>query len=148
MQINEFTQTESEFEAGLKADRGDLRQFYEMVEGDDDKYSVANPGYRLAPVYFRIYLERRPSKRAAQALAFAFRVWRELKGVSNEVRKAVGHISEEDASLAEIGQAWKIWETVAEGTYLSFDRDDQLADGLALLAARGKSHFQKKVRAA
>jgi peroxiredoxin len=131
--ITTLTQEETEFQAKYKADSELIRTFDETVEGDQDKYKPTNPRYRLAPEYFQIYLEKRPSKIATQALRRAFRMWSRLKGVSGQVREALKHISNKEDSAWESQEMQEVWDAVGDGIRFSFLTDGQSEQGLFLL---------------
>ena len=129
------TDTEAEFDERRRADRDRLKDFFANC-GDGQEYTDANPGYGQAREYFRYYLDRRPSKTAAVVLAFAFGTWQHLKGVSDEVRRAVEQISEEPSVAKEMRQVWtEVWESVEAGIVGPFQRDDRFEEGLSLVEA-------------
>lgn len=127
------TTTAADFEAVRDADRHEYWRFYRNLKEGDDEFSVANPAFRLAPRYFRYYLERRPSHTATQALAFAFEMWDQLKGVSGDVREAFTQIDPDDQFCGDLAEVQETWRKVALGVRRSFGRDDRIRDGLDLL---------------
>ncbi len=127
------TETEAEFDERREADRERFKEFLGSCQ-EGEEYTSANPGYALAREYFQYYLARRPSKNAAQALAFAFRTWRHLTGVSDDVRQAVSQISEEPSASKEIEQVWtEVWESLEGGIIGPFQRDGKLGEGFSLI---------------
>lgn len=132
MDLSPTTAT-AEFKAIRDVDRQQYWDFARRLKQGDDEYCPANPAFRLAPRYFRYYLERRPSDTATQALAFAFEMWDQLKGVSNDVREALSQIGREEQLYGDLAQAQETWRKVALGVRRSFARDEHIRDGLDLL---------------
>jgi hypothetical protein len=133
------TETETEFDERRKADRERLKDYHAGCQ-DGEECTSANPGYALAGEYFLYYLARRPSKTAAQALAFAFGIWGHLRGVSDTVRQAVGQISEDPSTAVEIRQVWtEVWESIERGIIGAFQNDGQLGEGFSLVEVLAES---------
>ncbi len=127
------TKSEAEFNERQKSDREGFRAFLGSCR-EGEEYTSANPGYALGRAYFQYYLDRRPSKIAAQALSFAFWIWRRLTGVSDDVRQAVGQISEEPSASKEIQQVWtEVWRNIEGGIISPFQRDGRLGEGFSLI---------------
>lgn len=120
-QDNTLTQEEAAFQAKWKVDSGRIRQFYDAITADQDANGEANPQYQLAPEYFQIYLERKPSTIATQALERAFSMWGQLKGVSGQVQNALTNISYEE----------DVWDKIADGILYAFWNDGDIEGGYA-----------------
>ena len=91
-----------EFEAQLKADWDRLRIHQEQL-GLGKTTRSESPEYKLAPQYFQMYLDLRPSKVAEKALETAFRMWGNVSGVTEESKKAI----------EQIGYSEDVWHIVA-----------------------------------
>ena len=105
-----LAQEEIDFQTKCERDTEEIRQFFQSINGLEDRHVETNPYYRLAPEYFQIYLNNKPSAIATQAVEKAFSMWRGVRGASHQVEEALTHLSYEE----------DIWETVGEGIWGSF----------------------------
>lgn len=101
--------TEAELEARIRDDQARMRRYYDSLGQDDEAAGSANPAHQLAPAYFRVYLERRPSPLATRALGRALCLWGQVRGASGHVRQAV----------AQVGPDEDVWVDEAVGGVLN-----------------------------
>ena len=120
-----LTQEESDFQSKWDTDSDEILRFDEISETDPT--NVTNPRYRLAPEYFRIYLETRPSKLATRALRHALNMWWVVQGVSDEVQEAIKQISHEEDYEKDV------WNDVEHCVFSTLSEEDWPEEGLALM---------------
>lgn len=112
-----LTQDEAQFREKLKTDWEEVRRYWEEPDGK------VNPQHRLAPAYFKIYLEKRPSDLATRALGTAFTMWGNLKGVSDQVQQVLKQIPYEE----------DVWGDIGHCLLRAFHHDERADEGLILV---------------
>jgi peroxiredoxin len=117
------TQEEIEFQERHGKAWEEVRAFLQTVSSEEDLYSPRNPQHRLAPEFFQISLERRPSEVATRALDTAFTMWSNLRGVSDHIRMILPQIAYEE----------DVWDKVSNGIISAFSREDRREEGLSLI---------------
>ena len=128
-----LTGTDAEYKSMYTAHRENILRFYRALKPGEDAAVEANPGYELAPIYFQLYQDERPSAKATHALAFSFQVWDYLSGVSGQVGDALSQICHDEVLVGDLDNVQETWRRIALGVRRCFARDDQLQAGLALL---------------
>ena len=127
---------ERRFKEQVQADRAKLLPL--LVSGSTaTRRQLSQPYQHLGDKYFRIYLEKRPSKLAAQALGVAFTLWGEGACVE-EIRQALTQISPQE----------DVWHLVLPGLRQAFYLRDEAATGLQLIAQLASDVVPLKSRSA
>lgn len=118
------THEEIEFQTKHTEAWQEVRQFLETErERNGQDFFTNNPQHQLAPEFFQIYLEKKPSPIAAKALSNAFAMWGNIKGVSDQVDTAIKHISYEE----------DVWDLVVNGLRRTFSEHDDRHEELIYL---------------
>ena len=134
--------TDTELDAILERDRAKIRRFRDSGDGGTAGGDPpgTDPAYRCADTYVQLYRDHRPSLPATRALAAAFRLWRELDGVSERVREEVEAIPQDlHSDFDDDIDRVRIWDGIGYGIVGCFTHEGRRGEGLELLERFGAS---------
>lgn len=130
------SQEEIEFQEKHGKAWEEVSAFLQTVSTEEDFYGPKNPQYRLAPEFFQLYLEKKPSEVATRALDTAFTMWGNLRGVSDHLQMI----------LAQIAYDEDVWDKVSSGIISAFFREGRREEGLHLIEELAKKVIPLKSR--
>lgn len=105
-------QERSEFEAKVRAAWQEVDRYWDNREPGGVN-EANDPQHRLAPEFYKVYLDDRTAIMAVRALATAFEMWSNLDGGSSTIEQ----------KLAEISSDQRGQMVVADSVLSSFERD-------------------------
>ena len=117
-----LTQEEEEFKAKFKAAWEEIRHFRKIAKDYREIGEEADPQHRLAPEFFQIYLDKKPSQVATEALKSAFAMWSNVRA-SGKIKEGLRYIRYQE----------DVWEGIVPSLMQSFYNDGREEEKIPFL---------------